>query len=125
MFEDYLDHTCNISHTEQITTKGGYGIKGQVHMKLADGSTPELTGVPCHFHTKLNNTVRVVQNEPFSSLDGEMKLSLPAGTDVRLNDIIEDCRNGLKYRAGVPRPVHGNHHIVVYLYKEGGVKSAL
>jgi hypothetical protein len=125
MFDDFLDHTCNISHTEQTTTEGGYGIKARIHSRLADGSTPELVGIPCHFHSKTGNTVRVVQNEPFSSTDGEMKMSLPAGTDVRVNDIIEDCRNGLKYRAGVPSTVHGGHHIIVHLYAEGGVKTAL
>ena len=113
MFEEFMNHRCNIYHLEGGTVDVGYG------------STAAIIEQPCHFHTKVGDTVRIVQNEPFSSADGEIKLSLPAGVDIRKNDTVEDCDNGLKYRAGIPRAVHGNHHIIVELYREGGIKAAL
>lgn len=123
MFEDFMNHKCNIYHLEEESVTVGYGIKAGTVKKA--GSIAAIKEQPCHFHTKVRDTVRIVQNEPFSSVEGEIKLSLPAGVDIRKNDTVEDCDNGLKYRAGIPRAVHGNHHIVVNLYREGGIKSAL
>ena len=118
-----MNHRCNIYHLEDGTMNAGYGIKARTIKKT--GSTAAIKEQPCHFHTKVGDTVRIVQNEPLSSADGEIKLSLPAGVDIRKNDTVEDCENGLKYRAGIPRAVHGNHHMVVELRLEGGIKTSL
>lgn len=123
MFEDFFNHKCNIYHTENAAVNAGYGIR-QERVKVT-GRTVSVEDVLCHFHVKANDTIRIVQDKPYSTVDGEVKLSLPFGTDIRENDIVEDCSNGVKYRAGFPRSIHGNHHIVVKLTKEGGVKSAL
>lgn len=123
MFEDFLDSTCNIYHTENKTVDPGYGIRPRV--VKTSGKTIDLEAVPCHFHIKVGNTVRVVQREPYSEVDGETKLTLPIGTDIRVNDTVEDCKTGLKYRAGVPHEVHGGHHIVVQIYREGGTRAAI
>lgn len=123
MFDDFMNHRCNIYHLEEGSVNAGYGIVASP--VKAPEQIPSLQDIPCHFHTKANNTVRIIQNDPFSSAQGEMKLSLPYGTEIRENDTVEDCSNGLKYRAGIPRTVHGDHHIVVTLNREGGIESAI
>ena len=123
MFDDFLNHKCNIYHLEEDSVNIGYGIKAEKVRKPR--TEPALENISCHFHTRSGNSIQLVQREPYSSIDGKIKLSLPMGTDIRLNDIVEDCRDGLKYRAGKPTEVHGGHHIVVMLERAEGVKSAL
>lgn len=123
MFEDFFDHRCNIYHTETVAVNAGYGIKTGSIKSL--GRTVDIKDVPCHFHVKVSDNVRIVQDKPYSTVDGEIKLSLPYGTDIQKNDIVEDCSNGMKYRAGIPRNIHGNHHVIIKLTKEGGIESAL
>lgn len=125
MFEEFLNHTCDIFHTVVETVSPGYGITQTQEKRLAEVSdTPDLEGIPCHFHIR-SNGVRLVQAEPYSDIEGEVKLTLPYGTDVRENDMVRDCEKGLMYRAGIPRTIHGNHHIIVMLKREGGVKTAI
>lgn len=124
MFDDFMNHTCNIYHLEDESVNVGYGIRA------ADVRTehrePDETGVRCHFHIQsVAGSLSIVQKEPYSSVEGQVKLSLPIGTDIRKNDIVEDCRDGLKYRADVPKEIHGGHHIIVYLRREEGVKEAI
>lgn len=124
MFDDFMNHTCNIYHLENKPINAGYGIRAS-DVK-AENAEPDEVGVKCHFHIKSSvGSVAVIQNEPYSSVEGQIKLSLPIGTDIRTNDIVEDCRNGLKYRADAPREVYGAHHIIVNLRRQEGVKSAI
>lgn len=123
MFEDFLNHTCNIYHLEKESVTVGYGIMAE-GMKCA-AEKPDEKNVCCHFNIRENNQIRIEQKEPYSSIAGDLKLTLPIGTDIRMNDIVEDCRNGLKYRAGIPKEVHGGHHIVVTLSRKEGVRSAI
>ena len=123
MFEDYMNHTCNIIHLEEGTVEVGYGINAE-DVPRAE-KEPAEKEIPCHFHLKTSNYLKVIQNEPYSSVDGEVKLSLPAGTDIRKNDIVEDCRSGLRFRAGVPKEVYGGHHIIVTVTRMEGVKAAI
>lgn len=124
MFEDFLNHKCNIYHMGEEPVNIGYGIAASSIPK--EHHDPDETEIPCHFHIKSSTeTLKVVQNEPYSSVDGDVKLSLPAGTDIRMNDIIEDCGNGLRYRAGVPKEIHGGHHIIVTLQRQKGIKASI
>lgn len=123
MFEDYLNHRCDIYHLEDTTVNIGYGIKAEP--KRRHQKEPELSDVPCHFHIVNYNTLEIVQREPFSSLEGKIKLSLPSGTDIKENDLVKDCKLGITYMAGVPRTVHGGHHVIVFLTREDGVDSAI
>ncbi len=123
MFEDFMDHKCNIYHLKEEPVNVGYGIEAE--NVRAPESESILTDVPCHFHTQMNNYLQLVQKEPYSSIDGKIKLSLPPGTDIRMNDLVEDCRDGLQYRAGKPTEVHGGHHIIVMLARMEGVKGAI
>ena len=124
MFDDFMNHTCNIYHLENNPVNVGYGILAS-DVK-AEKSKPDEIAVKCHFHIKSSvGSVAVIQNEPYSSVEGQIKLSLPIGTNIRMNDIVEDCRNGLKYRADAPMEVYGAHHIIVNLSRQEGVKSAI
>ncbi len=123
MFEDYLNHTCNIYHIASEVVNVQYGLK-VTHIKRA-GKEPDEKNIPCHFHIRLNSSLRISQKEPYTVLTGEEKLTLPAGTDIRINDVIEDCRNGIKYRAGLPKEVHGGHHIIVTISRDDGAEEAL
>ena len=73
MFEDFMNHRCNIYHLEDGTVDVGYGIKERTVKKT--GSTAAIIEQPCHFHTKVGDTVRIVQNEPSALLTE--KLSYP------------------------------------------------
>lgn len=124
MFDDFMNHTCNIYHLKNNPVNVGYGILAS-DVK-AEKSKPDEIAVKCHFHIKSSvGSVAVIQNEPYSSVEGQIKLSLPIGTDIRMNDIVEDCRNGLKYRADIPKEVYGAHHIIVNLRRQEGVGSAI
>lgn len=122
MFKDFLYHRCNIYHLVDEQVNVGYGINtGTVKGK---GNEPDLTDVLCHFHNR-SNSLKIVQHEPYSSEDGEVKLSLPIGTDIRQNDMVERCDTGERFRASIPKVVHGQHHIIVQLMREKGVRSAI
>lgn len=123
MFDDFMNHKCNIYHLEDNAVNIGYGIKAESVRKPQPEAA--LKEVPCHFHIRMNNYLQLVQKEPYSRVDGKIKLSLPPGTDIRMNDTVEDCRDGLKYRAGKPQEVYGGHHIVVVLTREDGLKGAI
>ena len=49
-------------------------------------------------------------------MDAKIKLTLPIGTDVRLNDKIVDCATGQEYTAEQPVNVR-SHHLFVYIKK--------
>lgn len=121
MFEDFLNHRCDIFHLEEKEQAAGYGIKtGKV---LRHEYDPSLTDIPCHFHTQ-SDFLRIEQNEPYPSMTGEDKLSLPIGTDIRQNDKVRDCETGLCYVCDVPKKIR-DHHITVKIRKEKGLKGAI
>jgi hypothetical protein len=54
-------------------------------------------------------------------MDAKIKLTLPIGADIRLNDKIVDCKTGLEYTAEQPVDVRG-HHLFAYIKKIGEEK---
>lgn len=122
-FEDYLDDRCDIFHVITKTVGAGYGIRQSI-VKQTQIKEAAESDVPCHFHFNRNNT-SLRQDEPYSAITGTQKVSFGPETDIRLNDMIRDCSNGLYYRVGPPRYVHGKHHIVAEVQREDGVKGAL
>lgn len=122
MFDEFLDHKCNIYHLGSEKINAGYGIKA-TSIKRPHKEADEKD-VKCHFHIR-SNGLRIIQKEPYSSFGGEVKLSLPIGTDIRKNDMVEDCRDGLKYRASNPKEIHGGHHIIVTLFRDDGTEAAI
>lgn len=119
MFEDFFNHRCNIYHPKKADTNAGYGIKAAQSERRE--VAPDLEDVPCHFYVKTSLAIK--QKEPFASIEGEAKLALPYGTDIRENDFVKS--RGYMFRAGIPKAVHGNHHIVVMIRRENGIKGAI
>ncbi len=117
---ELLDHECDIYHTVKTTAPSSYGLPGEDTFDYK--GTPDIEAVPCHFSTKINNE-GVSQMDPKNILMSTVILTLPIGTDIRINDKVVDKRNGLEYTAAVPRGIR-NHHIKVTLYRTS-VQEAL
>lgn len=112
-FIGMLNHTCDIYHLIHNSESPGYGLPTETvydYPKIADDAC-----VPCHFSTQ-GGGFTVIQSEPQTVLEAKIKLVLPSGTDVRINDKIVDCASGYRYTAEVPRDIHG-HHIAVMLHR--------
>jgi len=107
--ETYFDHLCDIYHTRREDRSPGYNLP--VSPDFSYDETPDLTDVSCHFGVK-SATIKIEQKDPQNELDPDIKLYLPAGTDIRLNDKVVSKVTGLAYTAGVPRNIRG-HHITV------------
>lgn len=111
--EALLDHSCDIYHLIKEEKSPGYNLPSSPSHKYH--SQADHSGVSCHFTVRVGNNTSLVQNEPQNDLSARTKLNLPVGTDIRLNDKVVDCENGLEYTAVTPpRNVRG-HHIIVYV----------
>ena len=69
-----------------------------------------------------SSNVTITQTEPANMMEAKIKLTLPLGTDVRLNDKIVDCASGLEYTAEQPINVR-NHHLFVFLKRKEGQQA--
>lgn len=107
--EDFFDHHCDIYHVRREDTSPGYGLPASPDFDYE--KEPDLPSVECHFGVK-NATIRIEQKDPQNEMDSDIKLTLPAGTDIRLNDKVISKETGLEYTAGLPRNIRG-HHIAV------------
>lgn len=114
-FSGLLNHTCDIYHMERSDTSPGFGLPPSPSFSYP--AEPDLAAVPCHFNVK-GSSVTVVQLEPQANYTAKIKLVLPAGTDVRLNDKIVDCATGYEYTAEIPQNIR-SHHIAVLLHRSG------
>ena len=111
-FLDMLKHTCNIYHHLRENTSPGFGLPASPAFSYPD--SPDHASVMCKFHTRTLSSVNVQQNEPNADLRGRVKLTLPIGTDIRLNDKIIHRETGNEYTADQPIPIR-NHHMIVFL----------
>lgn len=109
MITDFFDHTCNIFHLKTESASPGYELPDSPSHSYP--ATPDAENVICHFGVK-SATVTVTQTEPANMLDAKIKLTLPVGTDVRLNDRIVWNDTGLVFTAEVPRNIRGHHKFV-------------
>lgn len=114
-FEDFLDHHCDIYHLKESSYKPNPVLKGSKSYCYND--TPDISNQECHFGVK-SMSISVNQEEPFNLLDGKIKLTLPFGTDIRLNDKVVECSTGLEFTAETPRHIRG-HHTFVYIKRNG------
>lgn len=119
MIEDFFDHRCNIYHLTKSKTSPGFGLPASITFEYS--KTPDIENLSCHFGVKSSN-ITIVQQEPQNVMDARIKLTLPAGTDIRLNDKIIDCDTGLEYTAEQPRNIR-DHHIYVYIKRIERQKS--
>lgn len=113
MIEDFFDHKCNIYHVVKSSLNPGYGLPAGSDEKYDYGNEPDLSQIPCHFGVK-SASISVIQHEPNNDLEEKTKLTLPAGTDIRINDKIVDCDTGLEYTAELPRNIR-EHHVFAYI----------
>lgn len=111
MIEDFFDHKCSIFHLKKGQASPGYGLPSSNTFEYAD--TPDIKELECHFGVKSAN-VTIIQQEPHNNMEARIKLTLPAGTDIRLNDKIVDCDTSFEYTAEQPVNIR-NHHIYVYI----------
>ncbi|MCR5824856.1 MAG: YqbH/XkdH family protein [Lachnospiraceae bacterium] len=111
--EDLLDHTCDIYHAVTTTTSRGYGLPDSVSDNISYDDEPDIEAQACHFSVK-KGSINIIQGEPQKDMTGELKLTLPIGTDIRLNDKVVDCDSGYEYEAEVPRNIR-DHHITVWI----------
>ena len=114
-FENYLNDLCDIYHAQKSTDSPGYGLTKQPAFSYP--AEPDVPGVACHFGVKSEST-SINQTAPVNVKESRIKLTLPTGTDVRLNDKIIDKKNGYEYIAEIPHDIHG-HHLFVYVVAKG------
>lgn len=110
MIEDFFDHKCNIYHITGTDSELGYGLPTVKNFEYP--ARPDIEGQACHFGVK-SSGIALVQTDPVRNLEGKTKLTLPAGTDIRINDLIEDVESGLKYIAEKPTNIRGHHMTVL------------
>lgn len=110
---ELLNHTCDIYHIQTTKTSPGYNLPAAVSFSY--NKHADIVSQICHFGIKGSNAT-IVQLEPQANYEAKIKLTLPIGTDVRLNDKIIDCSNGYEYTAEIPRNIR-NHHITVLLHR--------
>lgn len=118
-FEAFLDHKCDIYHIRKEGKSPGYGLVASPSFNYQD--EPDIKEQACHFGVK-SAAVTVTQTAPANLMDAKIKLTIPIGTDVRLNDKIVNCETRLEYTAEQPVNVR-NHHMFVYLKKVEGQKA--
>lgn len=109
--ERLFDHKCDIYHIVESSVSPGFNLPSSPSFQYP--STPDTAEVDCHFSVK-SNSVTITQGEPMNVMEAKIKLALPIGTDIRLNDKIIDCSSQLEYTAEHPRIIRG-HHIAVYV----------
>lgn len=119
MIADFFDHKCNIHHLQGEAKSPGFNLPSSPAFSYSDA--PDEAEIPCHFAVK-SATVTVTQNEPANLLEAKIKLTLPAGTDIRLNDRIVWLDNGTEYTAELPRNIR-NHHVFAYVKRTDAQKA--
>ncbi len=111
MLTDFFDPTCDIYHNQSTPVSPGYGLPSSPSCSYP--SKAEKENVPWHSGVK-ESTVTVTQTEPANMLDAKIKLTLPVGADIRLNDRIVWKETGLVFTAELPRNIR-QHHKFVYV----------
>lgn len=116
--EDFFDHLCDIYHINSTDASPGFGLPDSTSHDHSD--TPDEVDVPCHFtQSGGGSTQRALEQQlPENRYEDRIKLTLPIGTDVRVNDKVLDKRTNLFYTAEIPRNIR-NHHIYVWVKREG------
>ena len=117
--EALLNHTCDIYHIQKEGKSPGFGLAASPSFSYPE--EPDIKKQACHFGVKPAN-VTTTQTAPANLLEAKTKLTLPIGSDVRINDKIVDCATRLEYTAEQPVNVR-NHHIFVYIKRNTGQEA--
>ncbi len=117
-WEDFFNHKCSLYHAKEAAQTPGYGLPTSPSFSYPD--EPDVADVPCHFNQGgSGGTINtLVQNLPEHAYEDRIKLALPIGTDVRVNDKVLDQRTGLFFIAEIPRNIR-DHHLYVWVKREG------
>lgn len=110
-FLDMLDHKCDIYHLTKTAKSPGFGLSASPSFGYPE--KPDEKEVVCHFGIE-SLDAGTEQKQPQNILHEKIKLTLPIGTDIRINDKVIDCCSGFEYTAEKPRNIRG-HHIFVYI----------
>jgi hypothetical protein len=121
--DNFFNHKCTIFHIAESEKELGYGISNEHDFTYPDNAEENDTDIPCHFHVG-TGTWQVSQETPFNQYLARVKLSLPLGTDIRVNDKVVSGETGYAYIAELPRKIQ-NHHIIVYCNRSGTIKEAI
>lgn len=113
-FETMLNHKCDVYHMQRDDMSPGHGLPSSPSFSYPD--TPDIVDLQCHFSVKTGTRV-VVQNEPQADYQAQIKLVVPLGTDIRLNDKVVDKSSGYEYTADIPVQVR-THHLFVMLSRK-------
>ena len=116
---DFLEHRCDIYHIHSEDKSPGYGLPSSPTFSYPDD--PDISNVRCHFSVK-SGTSNVNQLDPQTVYAARLKLTLPFGTDVRVNDKIIDRTTGYEYTAEIPRNVR-KHHMFVFVIRRGNQEA--
>jgi hypothetical protein len=109
-FESMLNHKCDVYHIKRADASPGYGLPTSPSFSYPE--TPDISGLPCHFNVKSGSRV-VVQMEPQANYEAKIKLNLPLGADIRLNDKIIDASTAYEYTAEIPITIQAHHMYVM------------
>lgn len=109
--EAFFDHTCDIYHIQSVGASPGYGLPASPSFSYPD--SPDISGLSCHFGVH-SASISLNQTDPMNLMNAHIKLGLPKGTDIRVNDKIVWCETGYEYTAEMPRNIRG-HHKYVYI----------
>lgn len=111
MYNDFLNDRCNIYHLQLKSQSLGFGIEDE-SVKMEYSAEPDLADVPCHFN-RHGLFEGLTETNASRVYHGVSKVQFPLGTDIRMNDRIEDIATGTTYTASVPWIVGRSHHIAV------------
>lgn len=120
-FENLMDHRCDLYHLTESIQSPGYGLPGEYQYEYHHH--PDELDVGCHFAVK-DSTIKTTQNQPEQMLEGRIKLVLPLGSPIRMNDKVVWKENQTVFISEYPRIIR-NHHLMVYLKPETGIKGAI
>lgn len=112
-FDGLLNHKCDIYHLVKSDVTVGYGLPSSPAFDYP--IEPDEPEISCHFGIESLDS-EVAQKNPQNVLREKIKLTLPIGTDIRINDKVVDCATGLEYTAERPRNIR-EHHLFVYVHR--------
>ena len=112
--DELLNHKCDIYHIVKEEASPGFSLPASP--KFTYPETPDEVDVPCHFGVKSGNRL-IIQTEPQADYQAKIKLTVPLGTDIRLNDKIIDTVNGYEYTADIPVRIR-NHHLFAMISRK-------
>lgn len=122
-FDTFLDHKCSVYHIVKTTTNIGYNLVDKVVYKYGDD--PDLSDVNCHFAVGASTNFN--QKQPQNEYTTDIKLTLPAGTDIREFDKVvwqRDSGENYEYTAKIPRNIR-DHHMIAIVERIGLAQKAL